>query len=110
MVVKAKRTGRPRKTLKRQDKQLNFICLENQKSTTKQMKHIGEEAGVNVCDRTVRNRLKEMGFQYRKAKRKPALKTKQKRTRLQWAKERQSWTVVSAVFNYTFYSQSFGQI
>uniref|UniRef100_A0A3B5QWB7 Tc1-like transposase DDE domain-containing protein n=1 Tax=Xiphophorus maculatus TaxID=8083 RepID=A0A3B5QWB7_XIPMA len=74
MVVKAKRTGRPRKTSKRQDKQL-------------------KEVGVNVCDRTVRNRLKEMGFQYRKAKRKPALTPKHKRTRLQWAKERQSWTV-----------------
>uniref|UniRef100_A0A3B3YRI5 Transposase Tc1-like domain-containing protein n=1 Tax=Poecilia mexicana TaxID=48701 RepID=A0A3B3YRI5_9TELE len=93
MVVKAKCTGRPRKTLKRQDKQLKAICLENRKSTTKQMKHKWEEAGVNVCDRTVRNRLKEMGFQYRKAKRKPALTPKHKRTRLQWAKERQSWTV-----------------
>uniref|UniRef100_A0A3B5QK18 Transposase Tc1-like domain-containing protein n=1 Tax=Xiphophorus maculatus TaxID=8083 RepID=A0A3B5QK18_XIPMA len=93
MVVKAKRTGRPRKTSKRQDKQLKAICLENRKSTTKQMKHKWEEVGVNVCDRTVRNRLKEMGFQYRKAKRKPALTPKHKRTRLQWAKERQSWTV-----------------
>uniref|UniRef100_A0A3B5QUP0 Transposase Tc1-like domain-containing protein n=1 Tax=Xiphophorus maculatus TaxID=8083 RepID=A0A3B5QUP0_XIPMA len=93
MVVKAKRTGRPRKTSKRQDKQLKAICLENRKSTTKQMKHKWEEVGVNVCDRTVRNRLEEMGFQYRKAKRKPALTPKHKRTRLQWAKERQSWTV-----------------
>uniref|UniRef100_A0A3B5PUV6 Transposase Tc1-like domain-containing protein n=1 Tax=Xiphophorus maculatus TaxID=8083 RepID=A0A3B5PUV6_XIPMA len=93
MVVKAKRTGRPRQTSKRQDKQLKAICLENRKSTTKQMKHKWEEVGVNVCDRTVRNRLKEMGFQYRKAKRKPALTPKHKRTRLQWAKERQSWTV-----------------
>uniref|UniRef100_A0A3B5PUG8 Transposase Tc1-like domain-containing protein n=1 Tax=Xiphophorus maculatus TaxID=8083 RepID=A0A3B5PUG8_XIPMA len=93
MVVKAKRTGRPRKTSKHQDKQLKAICLENRKSTTKQMKHKWEEVGVNVCDRTVRNRLKEMGFQYRKAKRKPALTPKHKRTRLQWAKERQSWTV-----------------
>uniref|UniRef100_A0A3B5PX39 Transposase Tc1-like domain-containing protein n=1 Tax=Xiphophorus maculatus TaxID=8083 RepID=A0A3B5PX39_XIPMA len=95
MVVKAKRTGRPRKTSKRQDKQLKAICLENRKSTTKQMKHKWEEVGVNVCDRTVRNRLKEMGFQYRKAKRKPALTPKHKRTRLQWAKERQSWTLVT---------------
>uniref|UniRef100_A0A3B1JB81 Transposase Tc1-like domain-containing protein n=1 Tax=Astyanax mexicanus TaxID=7994 RepID=A0A3B1JB81_ASTMX len=78
MVVKAKRTGRTEKDIK---------------ATTKQMKHKWEEAGANVCDRTVRNRLKEMGFQYRKAKRKPSLTPKHKRTRLQWAKERQSWTV-----------------
>uniref|UniRef100_A0A672JJ44 Transposase Tc1-like domain-containing protein n=1 Tax=Salarias fasciatus TaxID=181472 RepID=A0A672JJ44_SALFA len=73
-VVKVKRTGRPRKTFQRQDKQLK------------------EEAGVNVCDRTVQNGLKE-GFSYRKAKRKPSLMLQQKRTRLQWAKERQSWAV-----------------
>uniref|UniRef100_A0A3P9N3W9 Transposase Tc1-like domain-containing protein n=1 Tax=Poecilia reticulata TaxID=8081 RepID=A0A3P9N3W9_POERE len=79
IVVKGKRTGRPRKTSKHQDKQLKAICLENRKITTKQM--------------NIRNRLKDMGFQYRKAKRKPALTPKHKRTRLQWAKERQSWTV-----------------
>uniref|UniRef100_A0A3P9PNQ9 Transposase Tc1-like domain-containing protein n=1 Tax=Poecilia reticulata TaxID=8081 RepID=A0A3P9PNQ9_POERE len=95
IVVKAKCTGRPRKTSKRQDKQLKAICLENRKITTKQMKHKWEEAGVNVCDRTVRNRLKDMGFQYRKAKQKPALAPKHKKTRLQWAKERQSWTSMS---------------
>uniref|UniRef100_A0A4W6EFN8 Tc1-like transposase DDE domain-containing protein n=1 Tax=Lates calcarifer TaxID=8187 RepID=A0A4W6EFN8_LATCA len=30
------------------------------------MRNKWEETGVNVCDRTVRNRLKEMGFTYRK--------------------------------------------
>uniref|UniRef100_A0A3P9NRZ9 Transposase Tc1-like domain-containing protein n=1 Tax=Poecilia reticulata TaxID=8081 RepID=A0A3P9NRZ9_POERE len=62
---------------KRTNKQLKAICLENRKITTKQMK----------------NRLKDMGFQYRKDKQKPALAPKHKRTRLQWAKERQLWTV-----------------
>uniref|UniRef100_A0A672G6V0 Transposase Tc1-like domain-containing protein n=1 Tax=Salarias fasciatus TaxID=181472 RepID=A0A672G6V0_SALFA len=81
-VVKVKRTGRPRKTSKRQDKQLKAIYLENRKCTTRQMKKKWEEAGVNVCDRTVQNGLKEMGFSYRKAKRKPSLMLKQKRTRL----------------------------
>uniref|UniRef100_A0A3Q2UHF8 Transposase Tc1-like domain-containing protein n=1 Tax=Fundulus heteroclitus TaxID=8078 RepID=A0A3Q2UHF8_FUNHE len=91
-VVKGKHTGRPRKTSQRQDRKLKAICLKNQKFTTKQM-YEWEETGVNVCDRTVRNRLKEMGFTYRKAKRKPSLTPKQKKTRLQWAKEKQSWTV-----------------
>uniref|UniRef100_A0A3B1K0N2 Transposase Tc1-like domain-containing protein n=1 Tax=Astyanax mexicanus TaxID=7994 RepID=A0A3B1K0N2_ASTMX len=68
-------------TSKRPDKQLKAICLENRKSTTKQMKHKWEEAGANVCDRTVRNRLKEMGFQYRKAKRKPSLTPKHKKNK-----------------------------
>uniref|UniRef100_A0A3Q3AU23 Tc1-like transposase DDE domain-containing protein n=1 Tax=Kryptolebias marmoratus TaxID=37003 RepID=A0A3Q3AU23_KRYMA len=81
-VVKGKHTGRPRNTSKHQDRKLKAICLENRKCTTKQVRNKWEETGVNVCDRTVRNHLKEMGFTYSKAKRK-----------LQWAKERQSWTV-----------------
>uniref|UniRef100_A0A4W6BLW5 Transposase Tc1-like domain-containing protein n=1 Tax=Lates calcarifer TaxID=8187 RepID=A0A4W6BLW5_LATCA len=80
-------------TSKRQDRKLKAICLENRKCTAKQMRNKWEETGVNVCDRTVRNRLKEMGFTYRKAKRKPSLTPKQKKTRLQWAKEKQLWTV-----------------
>ncbi|KAL7380620.1 hypothetical protein ABVT39_020779 [Epinephelus coioides] len=66
------------------------------------MRNKWEETGVNVCDRTVRNRLKEMGFTYRKAKRKPSLTPKQKKTRLQWAKEKQSWTAddwMKVIFN-----------
>ena len=78
-VVKGKRTGRPRKTSKRQDRKLKAICLENRKCTTKQMRNKWAESGVHVCDRTVRNRLKEMGFTYRKAKRKPSLTSKQKK-------------------------------
>uniref|UniRef100_A0A4W6E0U1 Transposase Tc1-like domain-containing protein n=1 Tax=Lates calcarifer TaxID=8187 RepID=A0A4W6E0U1_LATCA len=73
--------GRPRKTSKRQDRKLKAICLDNRKCTAKQMRNKWEETGVNVCDRT------------RKTKRKPSLTPKQKKTRLQWAKEKQSWTV-----------------
>uniref|UniRef100_A0A672F7J6 Transposase Tc1-like domain-containing protein n=1 Tax=Salarias fasciatus TaxID=181472 RepID=A0A672F7J6_SALFA len=43
------------KTSKCPDKQLN------------QMKKKWEEAGVNICDKTVQHRLKEMGFSSRKA-------------------------------------------
>uniref|UniRef100_A0A8C5GMG3 Uncharacterized protein n=1 Tax=Gouania willdenowi TaxID=441366 RepID=A0A8C5GMG3_GOUWI len=55
--VKDKRTGRPRKTSKRQDRKLKAICLKNRKCTG-------------------------MGVAYRKANRKPSLTPKQKRTRL----------------------------
>ncbi|CAI9583149.1 unnamed protein product, partial [Staurois parvus] len=72
-VVKGKRTGRPRKTSKRQDRKLKAICLENSICTAKQMRNKWAEAGVNVCDRIVRHCLKEMGFTYRKAKRKALL-------------------------------------
>ena len=64
-VVKGNHTCRPRKTSKSQDRKLKAICLENRKCTAKQMRNKWEETGVNVCDRTVRNCLKEMGFTYR---------------------------------------------
>uniref|UniRef100_A0A3B4Y4D5 Transposase Tc1-like domain-containing protein n=1 Tax=Seriola lalandi dorsalis TaxID=1841481 RepID=A0A3B4Y4D5_SERLL len=86
-VVKGKHTGRPRKTSKRQDRKLKAICLENRKCTTKQMRNKWTETGVDVCDRTVRNHLQEMGFTFRKAKRKPSLTPEQKRTRLQGEKK-----------------------
>lgn len=57
------------------------------------MKTKWAEAGVDVCARTVRNRLRDMEFSYRKAKRKPALTTAQKKKRLQWAKNKCTWTV-----------------
>uniref|UniRef100_A0A3B5B7H8 Transposase Tc1-like domain-containing protein n=1 Tax=Stegastes partitus TaxID=144197 RepID=A0A3B5B7H8_9TELE len=75
-VVKGKHTGRPRKTSKCQDRKLKAICLENRKCTAKQM----------------RNKW-EMGFTSRKAKQKPSITPKQKKIRLQWAKEYQSWSV-----------------
>lgn len=92
-VRKGKHSGRTRKTSQRQDRTLRRICLENRNCTTRQMNSKWAATGVSVCDRTVRNRLKEMGFSYRKAKRKPALTSKQKRARVRWAKEKQSWTV-----------------
>ena len=64
-VVKGKHTGRS----KRQDRKLKARCLENRQCTRKEMKNKRAETGVNVCDQNVRNRLKEMGFTYRKAKR-----------------------------------------
>ena len=42
------------------------------------------DTGVNV---------KEMGFASRGGKHTPSLTTKQKKTRSQWVKQRQSWTV-----------------
>ena len=42
---------------------------------------------------SARNRLKEMGFMSRKAKHKPSVTPKQKKTRLQWAEEKQPWSV-----------------
>ena len=37
-------------------------CLENRKCITKQIKNKWVGTGVNVCEKTVRNQLNEMGF------------------------------------------------
>lgn len=91
--LKDKRKGRPRKTSKRDDRKLKSICLQNRKLTSTLMKTQWSEAGVDVCARTVRNRLSEMGFSYRKAKRKPGLTPAHKKKRLHWAKNKCAWTV-----------------
>ena len=52
------------------------------------MKNKCVETRVNVCDRTLRNWLKEMGFTERKAKIKPALTYKQKKMKLKLSKEK----------------------
>lgn len=46
------------------------------------MKNQQAETGVNVCDRAIRNQLNERGLTNRDAKTKPALTSKQKKTRL----------------------------
>jgi len=44
-----------------------------------------ETKRVNVCDRTVTNKLREMGFPIGKAELKPSLTPKEKKRRSQWA-------------------------
>ena len=44
-----------------QDRKLKETCLKTEKCATK-------ETGVDVCERTVRKQLKEMGFPSREAK------------------------------------------
>ena len=48
---------------------------------------------VHVCEQTVRNRLKEMGFPARKAKHEPSVTPKETKSSSQWAEEKQKWTV-----------------
>ena len=62
-VVKGKRTGRPKNTSKCQDRKLQAMCLENRKSTAKEIKKKQRaEMGDSVCDWTVWHWLKEIKF------------------------------------------------
>ena len=53
------------------------------------MKNKWAEIGNNIYDRTVKNRLNEMGFKYKKEKHQKA--------RLQWTKEKKSWNVDDSI-------------
>lgn len=87
--IKGKYPVCPQKSLKHYDGELKVIWLGNRKWRAKEM----IETGDNVCDRSVRNWLDEIGFILKRAKWKPALTPKQKKTRLQWARKVQSLNV-----------------
>ena len=57
------------------------------------MKNKWAEKEANVCDRTVPNRIGEIGFKYKKTKRNPTLTAEHKKIRVQWTKEKKSWSV-----------------
>ena len=81
--MKEKRKGHPRKTSKLDYQKLKSLCFQNGKHSLTVLKTKWVEASVDVCARTVGNRHREMGFSYRMAKRKPALRTAQKKKCLQ---------------------------
>ncbi len=87
------RSGRPRKTSKTQDRSLRRICLKSRKSTSKQMNAEWKKCKTHVCDRTVRNRLNEMGYLFCKAKTKPLLTKQYRLQRLRWARQHRNWGV-----------------
>lgn len=89
-VINRKKCGRPRATCKRDDRKLRNIVKNTRRLTSKQINIIWEQ---NVSNRTVRNRLNEMGFAFRKAKMKPFLTKRHKRERLQWCRDHANWTV-----------------
>lgn len=88
------RSGRPRSTSVNQDKHLITICRKMRKSTSKQMNvEWTKILKTAVCDRTLRNRLHEHGYSFRKVKTKPLLSKKHRRERLRWAKQHRNWTI-----------------
>lgn len=89
-VVNRTRCGRPRSTSKRDDRQLRQIVQNLRRGTSKE---INGNWAQNVCDRTVRNRLNEMGYSFCKAKTKPFLTKLHRKKRLEWCKEHRHWTV-----------------
>ena len=89
-----KRSGRPRISSSREDRALARISLHDRRLTSSHLKREWQEtSGVQCSARTVRRRLDEVGLHGRVARRKPLLTDRHRRVRLEWAKEREHWSV-----------------
>lgn len=89
-----KRSGRPRKTTRRDD---TFIQTTSKRDRFKTAPDIRAEANAflpqPISITTVRRRLKEAGLNGRVAKRKPLLRAVNKQKRLEFAKKHRNWTI-----------------
>jgi len=90
-------SGRPWKTALRQDCRIVRMSLKNRKNTAVDLRReINSELSKpdeKISESTVRNRLKEANLNGRVARKKPYLRTVNKKKRLQSAKEHEHWTV-----------------
>lgn len=87
------RSGRPRATTRRQDRKLIEIAKSMRRSSSKQLNSEWSKYEINVCARTLRNRLNEKGYHFCKAKTKPFMTKKHKKSRLLWCKKHKNWTI-----------------
>lgn len=88
-----KRTGRKRVTTKREDRKLIRESLKNRKKTSSKLAAaFTEETGIPISARTVRRRLVQNGLIGCKARKKPWLSEKNKKFRLEWARQHQQFT------------------
>jgi hypothetical protein len=88
------RSGRPRKTSPREDRNVKFNSLQNRRLTGKA---IALKAAPNftknrVSVNTIKGRLQEAGLNGRVARRKPWLTQANIKKRFQWAKAHRDWT------------------
>lgn len=82
-----KRSGRPRKTDARFDRQIERKCMENRFHSSKTIRNSLGEVGNQISDRTVRRRLQQAGFHARRPARKPFVNYFQRRRRVIFAKK-----------------------
>jgi len=88
------RSGRPRLSTLRDDRELLRISLRNRMFTSTQLKREWNETSLISCSaRTVRRRLDENGLFGRVARRKPLLTDRHRKIRLKWAKEHKNWSI-----------------
>ena len=88
------RSGRPRRSSERQDRQLIRLSSGNPRLVSRELnRQWNALTGIETSSSTVRRRLSASGLHGRIAAKKPMLTRAQKAARLMWARERIEWTV-----------------
>lgn len=84
------RSGAPHATNTEQDQKIVDMALADMDTTSKSIQLELQNSGINVTDRTIRNRLKDAGLKYSKPLSKPLLSDQDRQKRLSWAKSMQN--------------------
>ena len=88
-----RRTGWPRVTTARDDRNLCRMSLRDRKKTAVKLhKEWNNGGAVTASVRTTRRRLLDHGLRSCKARKKPLIKPDQERKRLAWARRHKKWT------------------
>jgi len=88
-----RKSGRPRKTTIRNDRKIVNLALENRRVTLKNLgKLVREDHKIELCDKSIRKRLHEANLYGRAARKKPLLVKRHRDARLQWCRDKRSWT------------------
>ena len=93
-VEKKPRCGRPRKSTPRDDRHLKALSLANRFKTARQLRdEWSVDSAVDVSARTIRRRLLSAGLRGCVAVKKPFISARNKKKRLQFARNHRNWTV-----------------
>lgn len=93
-IANKKGQGRKKKTTERIDRAIVRKILANRRqSAVKIAYEIQNEFNVNLHPQTIRNRINSKGYSGRIAVKKPFISAKNKRIRLQWAKDKINWSL-----------------
>ncbi|CAM4550490.1 unnamed protein product [Leuciscus chuanchicus] len=91
--VGRKKCGKKRCTTRRGDRTMRKIVEKDRFQTLGDLRKQWTESGVETSRATVHRRVQEMGYRCRIPQVKPLLNQKQRQKRLNWATEKQHWTV-----------------
>jgi transposase len=79
-------SGRPRATTRTDDRAISRMAKKNPKVTAAEINKVLRSSGVTVSNQTVRNRLYAVGLKGRRARCKPLISKKNKKVRLEFAR------------------------